>query len=71
MVMPEMDGAQVAEIIMSDGLTEKIPIVFLTSNVSNEEIPLDGILCGFSFVTKPPNMSKLITCIEEKIGSGR
>ncbi|MCX5644713.1 MAG: response regulator [Phycisphaerae bacterium] len=67
-MMPEIDGAELAGEIQSDLALQDVPIVFLTAIVSTKETggkPLES--GGRTFVAKPVNLDSLIKCIEENI----
>jgi CheY-like chemotaxis protein len=65
-MMPEMDGGEVAAAIESDPALEDVPIVFLTAIVSKKEAGGDGLESGGrTFIAKPTNLASLVRCIEE------
>ena len=67
-VMSDMDGSEVAELILGDEDVKNIPIVFLTSIVADEEVePTSGLIGGVRFIAKLQPMRKLIASIEENI----
>ena len=67
-VMPDIDGSQVAQEILSDKSLKDIPIIFLTAVVSSQEVAnANGIIGGQSFLAKPINAQKLIEAIKERI----
>jgi len=64
-VMPEMNGFELCEKIKSDGRTEDIPVILLTSLSDPDEV-IEGLSCGAdSFITKPYNNEYLISNIEQ------
>ncbi|MEI6714057.1 MAG: response regulator [Verrucomicrobiota bacterium] len=63
-VMPEIDGGDVAQQIRSDSTLAQIPIVFLTAIVAKKETKTD--IGGFPFLAKPVSMSSLTACIDER-----
>jgi CheY-like chemotaxis protein len=64
-MMPEMDGGDVAAAIESDPALEDVPIVFLTAILSQKEAGGQGIESGGrTFVAKPVDLNSLIQCIE-------
>ena len=68
-VMPDVDGSNIAQEILNDKVLQQIPIVFLTAVVSSEEVAKsNGIIGGQSFLAKPINVKKLVEAIEERIG---
>jgi CheY-like chemotaxis protein len=65
-MMPEMDGSEVAAQIQSDPALQRVPIVFLTAIVSKEETGGEYLESGGqTFIAKPANLNALIKCIEE------
>ncbi len=70
--MPEMDGGEVACRIQADKNLKDIPIVFLTSMVSEQEAGDEGALIGgFPFMAKPVNVKRLVERIERILGKQR
>jgi len=64
-MMPDMDGGEVAAGFRDDPALQHIPIVFLTAIVSKKETggePLES--GGRTFIAKPANLDTLIQCIE-------
>jgi CheY-like chemotaxis protein len=62
-VMPKIDGGDVAQQIRSDPKLAKVPIVFLTAIVSAREGGQE--FGGFPFLAKPISLETIETCIEE------
>ncbi len=58
-MMPDMDGFEVCNILKSNESTKDIPIVFLTAKVSTEDIVHGFELGAVDYVTKPFNPSEL------------
>ena len=65
-VMPKMDGGEVAQQIQSDPTLANIPIVFLTAIVSQQESQKS--LGGFPFLSKPVSIEAITRCIETQTG---
>lgn len=58
-VMPGMDGYQVARQVRGDPLLKNLPILFLTARVKDED-KIEGFLAGADdYLTKPFNMNEL------------
>jgi two-component system, OmpR family, alkaline phosphatase synthesis response regulator PhoP len=71
-MMPEMDGGRVAEILFNDDLTRGIPVVFLTAVIREEEVlKSGGRIGGKDFIAKPVTPEKLIENIEYYLRKGR
>jgi CheY-like chemotaxis protein len=67
-IMPDMEGSEVAAKLRDDEATRNIPVVFLTAVVTREETEAEGnFVGGNTFLAKPVSMKVLITCIEEKL----
>jgi two-component system OmpR family response regulator len=65
-VMPKIDGGDVAQQIRSDPSLAHIPIVFLTAIVSAKEGGHE--IGGFPFLAKPVSLEAITQCIEEHLG---
>ena len=68
-VMPDIDGGELAHHIKADKLLKDIPIIFLTALVQDKEVDSkEGMIGGYPFIAKPVNTEELISCIKENIG---
>ena len=68
-LMPDMDGSQVAESLLNDEATKRIPIIFLTALAQRKEVEdTNGIIGGRTFIAKPVTPDELVKRIEEAIG---
>lgn len=65
-VMPKIDGGDVAQQIRSDPALAHVPIIFLTAIVSQKET--NNQIGGFPFIAKPVSLEALTRCIEEHVG---
>jgi CheY-like chemotaxis protein len=65
-VMPKMDGGEVAQQIRSDPLLTGVPIVFLTAIVSQRES--NHQFGGFPFLAKPVSIEAIVNSISEQLG---
>jgi len=63
-VMPTIDGGQIASQIRSDPFLKDVPIVFLTAIVSQKNVSEDALINGFPFIAKPVTLESLIRCIK-------
>ncbi len=64
-VMPDMDGGEVASQIAEDPRLKNTPIVFLTATVNKSE---EGIIAGYPFLAKPTTGDRVIDCIQQHLG---
>jgi CheY-like chemotaxis protein len=62
-VMPKIDGGDVAQQIRSDPMLAHVPIVFLTAIVSRKETKTE--IGGFPFLSKPVSLEAIKTCLAE------
>ena len=67
-MMPGMDGGQVATRIQASSKLKKTPIVFLTAAVKKGEIELHrGYIGGLPFIAKPVDIDEVVGCIEKSL----
>ena len=67
-MMPDLDGSEVASQVRNDPVLREVPIVFLTALVNDDEAQAG--LCqsgGHTFLPKNSSVEKLIDCIEQKL----
>lgn len=65
--MPELDGYEVCRRIKSNPILKEIPIIFVTSNSSPDEITKGFEVGGVDYVTKPYNPNELRSRIQTHI----
>ena len=65
-VMPKIDGGDVAQQISSDPLLKHVPIIFLTAIVSEKEG--GHMIGGFPFISKPVSLQAITECIDKHLG---
>jgi len=67
-VMPDVDGGDVARALQQDPQLQRIPVVFLTAVVHRQEAGPSGLHSGGAvFLAKPISSDNLIRCIEENL----
>ncbi len=64
-MMPDMDGGDLAYIIKGDSETENIPIIFLSSLVTHREEQSSSKKQGLYFLAKPIERDKLLRQINK------
>lgn len=70
-IMPNMDGGDVARQIKRDRNLKNTPIIFLTASVSKREAGDGGLNSGGElFLAKPVSVEALIACINEHLPAG-
>ena len=65
-VMPKIDGGDVAKQITSDPALQHVPIIFLTAIVSEKEG--GNMIGGFPFIAKPVSLKAITDCIDKHLG---
>ena len=67
-MMPDMEGSEVAARIKDDQQLKHIPVVFLTAIVTRQETaPTGSDIGGHTFLAKPVKANDLIQCIEKEL----
>ena len=64
-VMPEIDGGDLATKFKSDRELSSIPIVFLTAIVSPREASQKTHIGGFPFIAKPVSVDTVVKAVEK------
>jgi len=68
-MMPDISGAEVANILKKDEKAHNIPIIFLTAIIKKDEIGLEHMrkIGEHRYIAKPIKTQDLIDCIKETI----
>jgi two-component system OmpR family response regulator len=66
-VMPEIDGGEIAAQIQADPELRRTPIIFLTALVTKAEAKAGLRIQGHPFLAKPITIPELIDAIEENL----
>ena len=65
LIMPDIEGSDVARHLKAEERLKNIPIVFFTATITSEEMKkTGGVVGGQSFLAKPVSLKQLIECIE-------
>jgi len=67
-IMPDVDGGEVAAQIHADPNLKDTPIVFLTAGVSRETTRAKPVIGGRTFLAKPVRTDEVLRCIEKQLG---
>jgi CheY-like chemotaxis protein len=68
-IMPDINGNEVARQIKADEQLKNIPVVYLTAVVSEDKVDYNQSISGAeSYLAKPVKIKKLIECIEKMTG---
>jgi len=67
-MMPDMEGNEVAAALKADPVTRAVPVIFLTALVSRDDAPTGSCSSGgHTFLPKDIRLEKLIRYIEDTI----
>ena len=67
-MMPIMDGGELATRIQASPKLKQIPIVFLTAAIKKNEIAShQGCIGGLPFIAKPVDFQEVVECIEKQL----
>lgn len=67
-IMPDVDGGEVASKIRNDPSLKGIPIVFLTAGVSKETTQAKkNVIGGQTYLAKPATVDEVIRCVEVQL----
>jgi len=71
-MMPDMDGGNLASRFQAHPELKAVPIVFLTATVTREEVRArHGVVGGLPFLAKPVNLHEVLSCPERHLGGSR
>ena len=67
-MMPSMDGGELAARMQANPILKETPIVFLTAAVKRKEIATHkGYIGGLPFIAKPVDFQEVLDCIEKQL----
>jgi len=70
LMLPDVDGSDVAARLQSDPLTRDIPVIFLTSIMTKQEQQTEGTQVGAQcVVAKPCRPEEILAHVKDRIGS--
>jgi DNA-binding response OmpR family regulator len=68
-MMPGLDGGELAAQLRERSKLKNVPIVFLTAAVRKEEVSSHGgLIGGLPFLAKPVDMAELVECLKQHLG---
>ncbi len=68
-IMPDMDGGDVAAMLKDHPALSKTPVVFLTATVRKSEVDArGGVMGGYPFLAKPASTEAIVEFIEKNLG---
>jgi CheY-like chemotaxis protein len=67
-MMPDIDGGELAAVFQAHPILKAIPIVFLTAAVTHKEVDAGrGLVGGRPFLAKPIVLTELIACLDQQL----
>jgi CheY-like chemotaxis protein len=67
-MMPGIDGGELAAVFQAHPVLKSIPVVFLTAAVTHKEVDAGrGLVGGRPFLAKPIVLTELITCLNQQL----
>lgn len=67
-MLPDMDGSEIAASFKQDPNLKKTPVVFLTAAIKKEELGgTEGKIGGSTYIAKPLNVQGVISVIERSL----
>jgi CheY-like chemotaxis protein len=71
-LMPELDGGELAASFKADPKWKALPIVFLTCKLTKEEVAMcGGRIGGYPFLAKPIILSEVAECLKQSLGESK
>jgi CheY-like chemotaxis protein len=71
-VMPGLDGGNLASQLQASPELKGMPIVFLTAAVTRGEVRArHGLVGGLPFLAKPVSLEEVLACLERHLGPSR
>jgi len=68
-LMPEVDGGQLANQLQASPKLKGVPIVFLTAAATKTEVyARGGKVGGLPFLAKPVDLAEVLACLERNLG---
>jgi CheY-like chemotaxis protein len=68
-MMPGMDGGELAACFQANPKLKGVPIVFLTAAVTKGEVKAGGgQVGGYSFLAKPVVLTEVVACLKHHLG---
>jgi two-component system, OmpR family, response regulator len=67
-LMPEMDGGELAASFKANSKLKTVPIVFLTSKLTKQEVAMcAGRIGGYPFLAKPIVLTEVAACLKRHL----
>lgn len=63
-IMPGVDGGELARRIKADPVFKDVPVIFLTGTVTKKEAADGAVTAGYPLLSKPVSLKNLVECME-------
>ncbi len=63
-IMPGVDGGELARRIKTDATLKDVPVIFLTGTVTKKEAADGAVTAGYPLLSKPVSLKNLVECME-------
>lgn len=68
-MMPGMDGGDLASRFRADPILKSVPLVFLTAVATKTEVnQFGGLIGGMPFLAKPVDLKEVLDCLNKHLG---
>lgn len=68
-MMPGMDGGELASRLQANRQLQSVPVVFLTAAATRQEVrERRGYIGGHPFLSKPVDTEEVLTCLRQQLG---
>ncbi len=69
-MMPGIDGGELANHFQASPKCRRVPIVFLTAAARREEVQeRGGVIGGVPFLARPVDVSEIVSCLQQHLGT--
>lgn len=67
-VIPDVEGYEINDLILTDSHLQSVPVVFMTGILSDEEVlDREGMMLGRPCIAKPITKEKLLNCLAQHL----
>ncbi len=63
-IMPGVDGGELAQRIKADAALKQVPVIFLTGTVTKKEASEGAVTAGYPLLPKPVSLKNLVETME-------
>lgn len=68
-LMPGVDGGELANRFQASGGLEKVPVIFLSAIATKQDVSAHGgLIGGMPFLAKPVDIPEVVACLKDYLG---